>query len=107
MSIKALKAFHDFEPAVDDFGEAVIKGLSQSPKTLPCKFFYDEVGSQLFEDICELDEYYPTRTEIGLLNGHAPEIAGLIGGGAHLIEFGSGGSVKVRILIDALDHMGS
>jgi dimethylhistidine N-methyltransferase len=107
MSIKALKAFHDFEPAVDDFGVAVLRGLSQTPKTLPCKFFYDEVGSQLFEEICDLDEYYPTRTEIGLLKSHAPEIAQMIGGGAHLVEFGSGGSIKVRILIDALDHMSS
>lgn len=107
MSVKALSAFHDFEPAVEDFGDAVIHGLSQAPKALPCKFFYDEAGSKLFEQICGLEEYYPTRTEIGLLTDHAPEIADLIGDGAHLIEFGSGGSVKVRILIDAFSHLGS
>ena len=97
-----LAAFYDFHPEPEDFQSAVIAGLSHQPKELPCKFFYDERGSRLFDQICTLDEYYPTRTEIALLEDNAARIAELIGENCQLIEFGSGSSVKVRILLDAL-----
>ncbi len=81
----------------------VIDGLSRPRKSLPCKYFYDREGSALFDAICGLDAYYPTRTETALLRGCAAAIAALAGPGAALIELGSGSSVKVRILLDALD----
>lgn len=96
-------AFHDLEPELEDFQAAVIAGLSRSPRTLPCKFFYDLEGSRLFDRICELAEYYPTRTETALLRDCAGEIATLMGPACHLIEFGSGSSVKIRYLLDALE----
>jgi len=80
----------------------VLDGLSRPRKSLPCKYFYDREGSALFDAICTLDEYYPTRTETALLHDRAAEIAGLAGPGATLVELGSGSSVKVRILLDAL-----
>jgi len=100
--IAPLAAFHDFEPAVDDFESAVLAGLARADKELPCKFFYDERGSRLFEDICALEEYYPTRTEIAILRAHCRRIAELIGPSCQLVEFGSGSSVKVRILLESL-----
>lgn len=95
-------AFHDLKPEIEDFETAVVAGLSRNPKSLPCKFFYDERGSILFDRICELEEYYPTRTEIGLLERHGEEIAALVGSGVHLIELGSGASVKIRTLLDSM-----
>jgi dimethylhistidine N-methyltransferase len=95
--------FHDFAPPADDFRAAVIAGLSADRKALPCRFLYDARGSALFDRICELPEYYPTRTEIGILTDNADEIAGHIGAGAQLVELGSGSSTKVRILLDALE----
>ncbi len=86
----------------DDFGAAVVHGLRQRKKAIPAKFFYDERGSQLFAEICGLDEYYPTRTEVGILRQRAGEIADLIGPSAHVVEFGSGTSEKIRVLLDAL-----
>jgi dimethylhistidine N-methyltransferase len=100
----SLAAFHDFEPELEDFEQSVLNGLAQTPKTLPCKFFYDEQGSALFDQICELEEYYPTRTEIALLQDYSAEIADLAGADCHIIEFGSGSSIKVRILLDALEN---
>ena len=85
----------------EEFLQAVLRGLSRPHKSIPCKYLYDERGSQLFEEICELPEYYPTRTEVALLRAHRDEIAGLIGGDGTLVELGSGASVKVRILLDA------
>ncbi|RLA11816.1 MAG: L-histidine N(alpha)-methyltransferase, partial [Gammaproteobacteria bacterium] len=93
----------DLEPELEDFRQAVVEGLSTSPqKTLPCKFFYDAAGSALFDQICELDEYYPTRTEIGILRECVDELATLIGDNRLLVEYGSGSSVKIRILLDQL-----
>lgn len=86
------------------FLEDVFAGLSAPRKSLPCKYFYDREGSALFDAICALDEYYPTRTETALLRARAAEIAGLAGRSAALIELGSGSSVKVRLLLDALDR---
>lgn len=85
----------------------VISGLSAHEKTLPAKYFYDERGSRLFEQICETPEYYPTRTEVQILRGRAHEIAALIGPEAHLVELGSGPSTKVRILLDAAPQLAS
>jgi dimethylhistidine N-methyltransferase len=96
-------AFHDLAPGEESFRDAVLAGLGREPKTLPCKFFYDEKGSALFEEICEVPEYYLTRTEIGILDEYAGEIADNIGPHARLIELGSGASRKVRILLAALE----
>jgi len=87
------------------FREDVLDGLSLPQKALPPKYFYDAEGSRLFEAICELAEYYPTRTEVGLLQAAAPEIAALIPCGAALVEFGSGASTKTRLLLDAAPQL--
>ncbi|PZR36988.1 ergothioneine biosynthesis protein EgtB [Caulobacter segnis] len=79
----------------------VIDGLSATPKTLPAKYFYDAEGSRLFEQICDLPEYYLTRTETALLREIAPEIAAYIPEDAALVEFGSGASTKTRLVLDA------
>src|SRR5436305_7918414 len=84
-----------------DFARDVIAGLTARPKRLPPKYFYDEAGSELFERITELPEYYPTRCELSILRGHASDIAGLITERTALIEFGSGSTRKARILLDA------
>ena len=102
----ALGPLHDYveyDHASDNFRDDVLQGLRQSPKRLPSKYFYDERGSQLFDDICELPEYYPTRTEMALLRTISSDVAALVGEGATVIEFGSGSSTKIRILLDALD----
>lgn len=93
------------EQIQDDFAEAVLTGLGQENKSIPCAYLYDDRGSFLFERITETEEYYPTRTEIGLLEDHADEIAGLTGAGSSLVEFGSGSSRKTKILIDALPEL--
>ncbi|HUK09642.1 MAG TPA: L-histidine N(alpha)-methyltransferase [Stellaceae bacterium] len=95
-------AFLDVAARQETFADAVIAGLSQRHKAIPCRFLYDERGSALFEAICELPEYYVTRTEQQILERHAPEIARRIGPGAQLIEFGSGASIKVRTLLRSL-----
>jgi dimethylhistidine N-methyltransferase len=79
-----------------------LAGLLATPKTLPCKWLYDEEGARLFEAITRLPEYYPTRTEISILKDAAPEIAAAIGRGAVVVEFGSGDGSKVSILLDAM-----
>ena len=84
------------------FAEAVIHGLSQTHKTLPARFFYDRRGSELFEAITRLPEYYPTRTERALLEAHGADIARLTRGSDTLVEFGSGSSAKTRLLLDAM-----
>lgn len=97
-------AFHDHEPEIEDFEAAVFAGLASAQKSLPCKYFYDQAGSALFERICELDEYYVTRTEIALLERYRTEMAALMGDSCHLIEFGSGSARKVPLLLDALPN---
>ena len=92
----------DHEPQVDDFRAAVLDGLSRTRKTLPCKFFYDDRGSHLFDRICDLPEYYPTRTELAITRQHARAIARAVGPDALLVEYGSGSSTKTRLLLDAL-----
>ena len=97
-----LASFNDARPDEDEMRSEVLSGLQSSPKTLPCKYFYDEKGSDLFQQICELPEYYPTRTETQLLKSIAPEIATLIGPGCQMIEYGSGSSEKMHIVLSAL-----
>jgi dimethylhistidine N-methyltransferase len=87
------------EATVDE-GSAIIQGLKRAPKTLPCQYFYDDRGSQLFEQICNLPEYYPTRTEQSILETYANEIAQLTGS-CELVELGSGSSRKTRLLLEA------
>ena len=85
------------------FAEAVIAGLSQIPKVIPARYFYDRRGSQLFEAITRLPEYYPTRTEVGLLEAHGADIARLVGRGRVVVEFGSGSSAKTPLLLGRID----
>lgn len=99
-----LAFFLDLEPAVADFQDSVVEGLSGTPKRLACKFFYDETGSALFEKICGTEEYYVTRTELGLLRGIGPEIARRAGPERAVIELGMGSDRKIRLLLDALDR---
>jgi dimethylhistidine N-methyltransferase len=93
----------DFAPANEEFCEQVIAGLSQQPRMLPCKFFYDETGSALFSKICELPEYYITRTEMEILRKRGREIAEALGRGVELIGLGTGAGTKTRILLDNLE----
>ncbi|KQZ01887.1 dimethylhistidine N-methyltransferase [Pseudolabrys sp. Root1462] len=100
----ALARTHTFAPVDDEqsaFEADVLKGLSQQPKRLPPKYFYDAVGSELFERITEQPEYYPTRCEMNILRERGAEIAQLIPPGAALVEFGSGSNKKARILLAA------
>ncbi len=93
---------YDFEPERDTFREEVLQGLQDSRKELPSKYFYDDVGSQLFERICVLDEYYLTRTELRIMQEQMHEMASLLGPHCLLIEYGSGSSTKTRKLLDSL-----
>ncbi|MGH7985243.1 MAG: L-histidine N(alpha)-methyltransferase [Candidatus Binataceae bacterium] len=85
-----------------DFRKEVRRGLRLHPKTLPCKFLYDQRGSELFERICRLEEYYPTRTEMWIIERHIDEISAACGSGALLIELGSGDGAKIRQLLSHL-----
>jgi len=87
--------------AVDSFASDVLSGLSARQKWLAPKYFYDERGSQLFEEITELAEYYPTRCELAILREHNAEIARVFGPKTALVEFGSGSTRKVRIVLEA------
>ena len=89
-------------PGVQAMAAEVLAGLRGDPKQIPCKYFYDERGSQLFEDITRLPEYYPTNAEISILERKAAEMAEHLGRRCLLIEFGSGSSLKTRILLDEL-----
>ena len=92
------------ESPQDDFAQAVFAGLSAARKHIPCRFLYDARGSELFEDITRLEEYYPTRTEISLLSKHGPEIADRAGEGCAVVEFGSGSSRKTHILLEHMEE---
>ncbi len=94
----------DTDLAVIDDGSDVIEGLSQTPKTLPCRYFYDDLGSKLFEQITDLPEYYPTRTEQEILTNYAAEIVELTGA-CELVELGSGSSRKTRTLLEAYSQI--
>ncbi len=85
-----------------EFAAAVAAGLAQPQKVIPARFFYDRAGSELFEAITRLPEYYPTRTEIGILTAHAAAIGAAVGPGRAVIEFGSGSSAKTPLLLRAI-----
>jgi dimethylhistidine N-methyltransferase len=104
-SNKAFRLPEVIDGADREFAASVIEGLSQPRKTLPCRFFYDPRGSELFEEITRLPEYYPTRTEIAILDAHAAEIASRVEDGAVLVEFGSGSSRKTEILLGCLPNL--
>ena len=97
-------ALLDFEPETQAFYDDVIDGLSERPRSLPCKYFYDQQGSELFDQICDLDEYYLTRTESAIMARYGAEMADQIGPGVMLVEYGSGSSIKTRILLDHLEE---
>lgn len=88
-----------------EVGSDVIQGLTQTPKSLPPHYFYDDRGSELFEQICELPEYYPTRTEASILHQYARDIA-QVTGACELVELGSGSSTKTRRLLSAYEASG-
>ncbi len=90
-------------PDRGEFLEDVLAGLNSSPRTLPCKYFYDQRGSELFEAICECPEYYVTRADLALHEAHLDEISAMIGPDAHVIEFGSGAGIKTHKLLSSLD----
>ncbi len=92
----------DREPASSDFLLEVIAGLSHQPRTLPCKYFYDERGAALFQKICELPEYYVTRSELQILRLRGAEIAETLGPHIELIGLGTGAGTKTRILLEEL-----
>ena len=86
---------------MSDFGEAVVAGLSQAQKTIPARYFYDVRGSELFEEITKLPEYYPTRTETFLLRHHEADLGRLAGRGRPVVEFGAGSAAKTPLLLNA------
>src|SRR5258708_9515260 len=94
--------FYSFLPRAERLSEDVLAGLALPQKSIPPKYFYDEQGCRLFEAICELPEYYLTRTEMAILRNNIAEIAQFVGPEAQLIEFGSGVQAKTRVLIQAL-----
>src|SRR2546421_9723282 len=100
MAVRAHTALRS-EPAAAEsaFARDVLAGLAARPKRLPPKYFYDEAGSRLFEQITELPEYYPTRTELGILTTHASELARPLPSDSALIGFGSGSFRQARILL--------
>ncbi|MDD5630885.1 MAG: L-histidine N(alpha)-methyltransferase, partial [Methylococcales bacterium] len=94
--------FHDFHPALSDFRADILAGLKAEQKFISPKYFYDPQGSMLFDRICELPEYYLTRTEIAMLMQCGDQIAASIGSDTILFELGSGSSTKIRLLLDAI-----
>jgi len=105
MKYKSSAAPHhvEAEPSRELFRDALI-GLSRRRKELPCKYFYDQHGSDLFERICELEEYYPTRTELAIMRQNLEEISSLLGSGCLLIEPGAGSGLKTRMLLAKLEE---
>jgi L-histidine N-alpha-methyltransferase len=95
----------DHHPAPEPFVANVLEGLRDSPKHISPMYFYDALGSELFDRICELKEYYPTRTELRILEQHGNDIARCIGDDTLLVEFGSGSSLKTRSLLDRLPSL--
>ena len=95
----------DLQPARKDMLADVLQGLKAPEKRLSPMYFYDERGSRLFDQICDLPEYYPTRTELAIMECHLGEMSGLIGPQAMLVELGSGSSQKIRVLLEHLDDL--
>jgi L-histidine Nalpha-methyltransferase len=96
----ALAKAHRFDEQTSTFAADVLEGLSQHPRRLPPKYFYDATGSELFEQITLLPEYYPTRTELGILRHHGRAISAIVPKGSTLVEFGAGATTKVRLLFE-------
>jgi dimethylhistidine N-methyltransferase len=102
-------SFYDAHPGAASLRDEVLGGLAARPRAIPPKFFYDERGSALFDRICEVPEYYQTRTEMEILRRCVPELVSLIGQECVLVELGSGASKKVRLLLEELrpsDYVG-
>jgi dimethylhistidine N-methyltransferase len=97
-------SLHDLLPGQAASLAEVLRGLGSPQKELPCKLFYDEVGSQLFEQITTIDEYYPTRAELRIMRAAAADIATRLGPECLVLEYGSGSSIKTRILLDHLER---
>lgn len=95
-------SMHDLGPDRAQFLRDVLDGLGQAQKHVSSKYFYDEAGSKLFDAICNLPEYYPTRTELDILRRHGADMATCLGEGTRVVELGSGSSLKTRLLLDAL-----
>jgi dimethylhistidine N-methyltransferase len=95
--------FYSLLTGQSSFLDDVLRGLALPQKAIPPKYFYDEQGSRLFERICALPEYYPTRTEMAIMERHVDEMVALLGPDTQLVEFGSGASVKTRLLVDRLE----
>jgi dimethylhistidine N-methyltransferase len=94
----------DDDSLVGEFAHDLMRALAARPRSISPKYFYDEEGSRLFDRICELPEYYPTRTELGILADNAADIAAHFGAHAEIVEFGAGSLRKVRLLLDAMDR---
>ncbi len=102
MSDSAPFQFYDLHPGAENFRDDVVHGLAQPRKALAPKYFYDARGSELFEAICDLPEYYPTRTELAMMQADARDMARRLGPDCLLIEYGAGSGRKTRVLIEAL-----
>lgn len=94
----------ELSSATESFLHETLEGLRKDPKELSCKYLYDQKGSQLFEQICELEEYYPTRTELGIMDRHVHEMADFLGPNCLLLEFGAGSGHKTEVLLEALEE---
>ena len=101
----SLLQFQDLEPTVEAMREEVVRGLRQTPKQLSAKFLYDGPGALLYENICRTEDYYLTRTELAIMRDHIAAIAACLGEKVLLIEFGSGNSLKTRVLFDHLPRL--
>jgi dimethylhistidine N-methyltransferase len=103
LPVEGVLRFYNFLPLdASPFLATVLSGLARPQKSIPPKYFYDEHGSRLFEQICALPEYYLTRTELGIIQANLAEIAQFIGPDVQLIELGSGSGIKTRLLIERL-----
>ncbi|HEU4619905.1 MAG TPA: L-histidine N(alpha)-methyltransferase [Gammaproteobacteria bacterium] len=103
-ALQELATANDSAPGVAEEQEEILAGLLAPKKRISAKYFYDERGSELFDEICALPEYYPTRTELAIMDARGEDIAALVGPQAAVIEFGAGSNLKVRRLLDALDE---
>ena len=97
--------FYDFAPKLNTFRSDILEGLQRPLKEIASKYFYDEAGSQLFDQITELDEYYATRIELSIMQSNIQQIAARLGPHCMLIEYGSGSSLKTRQLLDHLENL--